>query len=161
MPDLSPPAARPVNAGVAAPPPLLVAASVALGLGLNALVPVQIGPRTATAVLSGVAFAAAGILGVFAARTMRRARTTIRPSGATTAIVVDGPFRWTRNPLYLSLLTLHVGAALAVNGAAVLVPLVPTFALLRWGVVGREERYLEQTFGAEYLAYRARVRRWL
>ena len=158
MPD---PSLPPDSAGVVVPPPLLVAASVGLGLALHAVVPVPLGPRTTTAALAGAAFVAAGSIGASAARALRRARTTIRPSGRTTALVTDGPFRWTWNPLYVSLLLLHLGAALAANGAAVLMPLVPTVAVLRWGVVGREERYLARVIGPAYLVYRARVRRWL
>ena len=92
---------------------------------------------------------------------MRRAGTNVRPDQPSTAIVSDGPFRFTRNPLYLSVATMFVGIALLANSAWFLVLLIPMGLLLHFGVVLREERYLDAKFGAPYKDYRARVRRYL
>lgn len=78
---------------------------------------------------------------------MRRAGTNIRPDQPTLALVLDGPFRFTRNPLYIAAIGLCVGVALFVDGLAPFVVLVPVLAVLHWGIVLREERYLEAKFG--------------
>jgi protein-S-isoprenylcysteine O-methyltransferase Ste14 len=87
---------------------------------------------------------------------MRRAGTNIRPDQPTLALVTDGAFRFSRNPLYLAATGLYVGVALLVDALWPLVLLIPMLA-----VVAREERYLEAKFGDAYRAYKARVRRWL
>jgi protein-S-isoprenylcysteine O-methyltransferase Ste14 len=92
---------------------------------------------------------------------MARERTALLPGGATRVILDRGPFRVSRNPLYLGLIALDVGLALLwpSGWALVLVPL--GVAGLRWGAIVPEERYLSTKFGAEYDDYRHRVRRWL
>lgn len=96
-----------------------------------------------------------------ARRAFRRVGTNVLPSQPSTALATDGPYRHTRNPIYLSHLVLYLGAALIVNGAAPLV-LLPLLAIgLHWGVVRPEERYLQHKFGEPYTAYCQRVRRWV
>ncbi len=91
----------------------------------------------------------------------RRVGTNVLPTQPTIALATDGPYRYSRNPIYLSDLVLYVGAALLVNGAAPLL-LMPLLAIgLHWGVVRPEEQYLERKFGSAYTAYCQRVRRWL
>jgi len=75
--------------------------------------------------------------------------------------VVTGPFRLSRNPLYLALTLMYVGLALLANALWVLVLLMPLLFMVHFGVVRREERYLERKFGDAYRAYRSRVRRYL
>ncbi len=76
-------------------------------------------------------------------------------------VVTDGAFRYSRNPTYLSLTLLYVGVALVLNSLWVLMMVVPAVAVTHWGVVLREERYLESKFGEEYRRYTQRVRRWI
>ena len=90
-----------------------------------------------------------------------RQRTTIIPNRPAHALVLDGPFRVTRNPLYLALAFLSIGAGLWLNTWWVLILLLPAIALVDRFVIRREEAYLRRRFGAEYDAYTARVRRWL
>jgi protein-S-isoprenylcysteine O-methyltransferase Ste14 len=92
---------------------------------------------------------------------MASRRTGILPGGTTTLVLQSGPFRLSRNPLYVGMVALDVGLALlgASFWALVLVP--AGVAALIWGAIGPEERYLSAKFGTEYDAYRARVRRWL
>jgi protein-S-isoprenylcysteine O-methyltransferase Ste14 len=92
---------------------------------------------------------------------MRRAGTNVRPDQPTLAVVTDGPFRYSRNPLYLGLTGLYVGVTLLADALWPLVLLGPLLGVVQRGVVRREERYLAAKFGAPYLAYQARVRRWL
>ena len=92
---------------------------------------------------------------------MEAAGTNINPALPATTIVSSGPFRFSRNPLYLCLTLMYLGLTLAVNtwwGIAVLVPLI---IVMHFGVVLREERYLEQKFGESYRQYRSSVRRYL
>ena len=72
-----------------------------------------------------------------------------------------GPYRFTRNPIYLGMMLALVGLAIAFDSAWLLVTLVPFALVIRYGVVAREEAYLERRFGEVYRRYRARVRRWL
>jgi protein-S-isoprenylcysteine O-methyltransferase Ste14 len=85
----------------------------------------------------------------------------VRPDQPTLAIVTDGPFRYSRNPLYLATTGLYLAIALLVDTVWPLVLLVPMLVVLDWGVVRREERYLEAIFGETYRVYRTQVRRWL
>jgi protein-S-isoprenylcysteine O-methyltransferase Ste14 len=100
-------------------------------------------------------------LAVWFARTMRGADTTLRTDKPASSLVQDGPFRYSRNPGYLSLTMLYVGISILRNAlwAILLLPLV--LYVIQREVIECEERYLERTFGEEYLAYKRRVRRWV
>jgi protein-S-isoprenylcysteine O-methyltransferase Ste14 len=87
-----------------------------------------------------------------------------RPAPAslpTTTIVDTGPYRFTRNPIYLGMVLGLIGLAIALNSLWLLLTLVPFVLAIRYGVVAREEAYLERKFGDVYRGYRSRVRRWL
>jgi protein-S-isoprenylcysteine O-methyltransferase Ste14 len=142
-------------------PPLVYLGAIALGLGIQLAAPVRFVPAGASVPLGAVATAGAIALFVFSVRTLRAAGTPVPGNRPTTAIVRTGPYRFTRNPIYLSFSLLQIGLALLVNSAWLLVTLVPAAALMALVVVPREERYLEARFPAEYPPYRASVRRWL
>ena len=91
----------------------------------------------------------------------RRAGTAVEPWRTSTALVTNGVYRFTRNPMYLAMALLYLGAALAADSVLALVLLPPLLVLVRVGVISREERYLERRFGDEYRRYRSSVRRWL
>ncbi len=93
--------------------------------------------------------------------TMAAARTAVLPGGATRQILDRGPFRISRNPLYIGLITLDVGLTLLWPSAWALLLVPVGVVLLFWGAIAPEERYLSAKFGADYEAYRRRVRRWL
>ena len=97
---------------------------------------------------------------VWAFRALADARTTVRPDRPSSTLVTSGPFRWTRNPIYLGLTTMYLGAALVTNRAwpIVLLPLV--LLVLTVAVVHREETYLHETF-PDFADYARRVRRWI
>jgi protein-S-isoprenylcysteine O-methyltransferase Ste14 len=146
---------------VIAPPPVLYLAALGIGLVLRLSFPVRVLPQAVARLVGGIAcllFAALGGTGLLA---LRRAGTSQNPRRPTTALVISGPFRISRNPLYLSLLCLYAGIALFLNSLWLLLLAVPLIAVLRLGVIGPEERYLERKFGDEYRQYRAQVRRWL
>ena len=151
----------PDNPGVVAPPPLIYAGALALGLVANRLYPMAFLPRAVSRVL-GLPLIFGGLaIGLLGFREMRRAETNVDPYKPATAIVTEGPYRFTRNPLYVGMTLVYTGMTALSNAllAAMLLPLV--LAVMRRGVIEREERYLERKFGDEYLAYKARVRRWL
>jgi protein-S-isoprenylcysteine O-methyltransferase Ste14 len=151
----------PDNPGVVAPPPLIYAGALALGLVANKLYPMAFLPRAVSRVL-GLPLIFGGLaIGLLGFREMRRAETNVDPYKPATAIVTEGPYRFTRNPLYVGMTLVYSGITALFNAfpAAMLLPLA--LAVMRRGVIEREERYLERKFGDEYLAYKARVRRWL
>lgn len=92
---------------------------------------------------------------------MRSNRTAVLPGGATRLVLRSGPFRLSRNPLYLGLIVLDVGLALLARSLWALVLVPVGVVALWWGAIRPEERYLAEKFGAEYDAYRAKARRWL
>jgi len=125
------------------------------------LVPEPLLPSRAAHVTGGVLIGLAVALAVWGRRAMARADTDPNPRHPATALVVDGPFRHSRNPLYISLTVFYVGLTLAVNTLWPLVLLPIVLVVIQRGVVEREERYLERKFGEAYRIYRARVRRWV
>jgi len=104
---------------------------------------------------AGVALAASAIV------LFRRAGTSPVPIQPTTALVAQGPYRFTRNPMYVGLAALYAGIALLVNSLWPLVLLPVVLVVIRWWVIAREEAYLERKFGDAYRAYTRRERRWL
>ena len=92
---------------------------------------------------------------------MREADAPVRTDKPVPRLSTEGPFRYTRNPGYLSLAMIYAGIAILRNAlwAILFLPLV--LYVIQLEVIGREERYLERTFGEEYLTYKARVRRWV
>src|SRR5262249_13202365 len=104
---------------------------------------------------------AAVALFVSAVRTFRKAGTPIPGDRPTTTIVRVGPYRFSRNPIYLAFTLLQVGLAAWVNSVALLLMVVPALALMALVVIPREERYLEARFASDYLPYKRAVRRWL
>lgn len=151
----------PDNANVLAPAPIFFVASVAVGFGLEYAFPSAfMSFRYSTAL--GIASIGISIALVLSAVVqLVRAKTAFDARKSATTIVTAGAFRISRNPTYLSLALLQVGLALLFQSVWVLVTVVPAVAITHWGVVLREERYLEQKFGAEYERYSAKVRRWL
>lgn len=96
-----------------------------------------------------------------AMREFRRAGTEVTPSRASTTVVTTGPYRWTRNPMYLGMAVLHAALAVAFGVLWALLTLVVVMVVLDRLVVAREERYLRSAFGQQYADYQQRVRRWL
>jgi protein-S-isoprenylcysteine O-methyltransferase Ste14 len=150
------------NANAVVRPPIAWALAFAAGLGLDWLYPLPFVPASVPGGwIGGAVFAAAFALAIWAIVTIRKAGTAVETVKPTTTIVASGPFRFTRNPIYLGMILGQIGLAIAFNSLWILVALVPFFFLLRYGVVAREEAYLERKFGDVYLGYKSRVRRWL
>jgi protein-S-isoprenylcysteine O-methyltransferase Ste14 len=145
--------------GVRIPPPLMVAAVMALALLLTRLVPVRLGPPL-PALGTTLLFLALAWIG-WALLTMARAGTSPRPDRPDQALIAHGPFRLSRNPIYLGFLMIVAGFALHLGDLWAWLAVAASFALLEKVVIAREEAYLTARFGDAYAAYRARVRRWL
>jgi protein-S-isoprenylcysteine O-methyltransferase Ste14 len=147
------------NAGVIARPPLLYGAAFVAVLVLRWFRPM---PIAAIALWPGVGLVVLGVgILIWGRGALRTAGTNMDPVHPTTAIVTSGPFRFSRNPLYLALTLLYCGLSLAVNSWWGGVVLAPLLVVMHRGVVLREERYLERKFGETYRRYRSQVRRYL
>ena len=145
-------------------PPLLFLGALALGALLSLVIP--IGPRLASAnglaLAVGLTFVAIGFaLAAFSVRNFRLAGTSVVPGEPSTALVVTGPYRVTRNPIYIGFMLVYFGLAIILTSLWVLLLLIPVLVILQRGVVEREEEYLERQFGDAYRKYKARVPRWL
>ena len=147
--------------GVIGPPPLIFLAGLAVGFGLELLLP-SVDLPTALALVVGALLIVVGLaLMVSFVRAFNAKETAFDPWQETTAIVTDGPYRFTRNPGYLGMALVYAGIAVASESLWVLVPLPLVVAVIDRGVIEREERYLERKFGEEYLGFKRRVRRWV
>ncbi len=149
------------NPGVVAQPPYILLGFLAFGLALDAVWPLGLGLGGAE-VPAGIALFALGVFGTSVAiRQFATAGTSHRTRDPATALVSRGLYRHSRNPIYIALLVAYLGIGMATDSPAVLALAIPALAVIRLGVIAREERYLEAKFGAEYSRYRAAVRRWL
>ena len=149
------------NAGVVTIPPIIYLVGLLLGLLLHYLYPVKFIPP-AISVWSGVLLVLMSVLMVLSALlAFRRVGTSPDVHKPTTAISTDGIYRWSRNPMFISLALLYLGIAAWVNSLWIPLLLIPVLFVVDQGVIKREERYLEEKFGDEYLRYKSQVRRWI
>lgn len=150
--------------GVRIPPPLWFVLGLLGGWALGRAWPAPLvaAERTGVLVVVGIALVGLGVaLGAWAVLTFRRARTHIFPHFPASTIVEAGPYRITRNPMYLAMTLGYLGGTLVMNSAWPLALLPVVLAVLTVAVIRREERYLVSAFGEDYEGYRQRVRRWL
>lgn len=160
---ISPHPGAPVDTpGVVAPPPLIFAGALLLALAIDlVLFRVRTGlSETARFALFAVLIVAAGALIAAALARFRRARTPVEPWKPSTAIVINGVYAFTRNPIYLGMALAYVALALLFDSFIALLFLGPVLVIMTTGVIAREERYLNAKFGDEYRRYKASVRRW-
>jgi protein-S-isoprenylcysteine O-methyltransferase Ste14 len=142
-------------------PPFVYLGSIALGLLVHWFRPVQLFRPSLGVPLGVMAVLVAGALFISAVCTLRRADTPVPGDRPTTTIVRRGPYRFSRNPIYLAFTLFQMGLAAWVNSLGLLLTLLPALGLLMRVVIPREERYLEAWFPTEYLPYKRAVRRWL
>jgi len=151
-------------ADVAVKPPLLFGGALALGYVLSLYFPLGPGlaQANALALTVGITFIALGFaLTIRSVQMFRRAGTNVVPGEPASALVTAGPYRFTRNPIYIGFVLVYFGLSVVLTSMWVLLLLFPTLLMLHRGVVQREEAYLERKFGDAYRAYKARVPRWL
>jgi protein-S-isoprenylcysteine O-methyltransferase Ste14 len=143
-------------------PPFAWILAIVVGIAADRLHPLPFVPASVPgAWVGGAIFAIAFAIGVWAIVTIRNAGTQVETYKPTTAIVANGPYRFTRNPIYLGMMLGLFGLAIALDSLWLLATLVPFWLVIRYGVIAREEAYLERKFGEVYLGYKSRVRRWL
>src|SRR5712691_7882774 len=153
--------ASPDTAHVLILPPLLYGMAFVIGLLLHLVFPLHILPTILARGIGVVCVLVSLPLALMTLRVLSRAHTPVDPMKPTTALVTEGPFRYSRNPIYVALTLLYVGVALLINALWILLLVVPALVVLRYGVIAREEAYLTRKFGDAYRPYTAQVRRWL
>ena len=143
-------------------PPLLFVILIGLGEFLHAMAPLAFASRFGPRVAIGAVVMAAGVplmLGAFSL--FKRTGQDANPRTATPSITRDGPYRFTRNPMYIAGGLLQLGLGIVRGNGWIVLLLIPGFLVMSYGVILREEAYLERKFGEDYLAYKRSVRRWL
>lgn len=149
------------HAHVIASPPLITFGIIAIGIALHAALPASVLPRDISRGIGLALLIASVVPGMSALLYMLRARTTTLPRRAVSALVTSGPFRYSRNPIYLSFVLFHAGLAFLMDSLVMLALLPVLMLILTKYVIEREETYLTRQFGDEYARYCASVRRWL
>lgn len=155
---------KPDNAGVVAPPPLIALAAIVIGVALDRLMPAYIMTVLLSVaqrvVIGAILMAAGAALGISAIRAFTRANTYVEPWKPTTALVTRDVYRWLRNPMYVGAILLLAGFAVMIASDWTLVMTIVFALVVHFGVIKREERYLDAKFGDAYRAYRKEVRRY-
>ena len=152
--------AQAANIGIVRPPLVYLVAIVA-GAVLQVIRPLPFLPRVLAAPVGGLLVVGAGVLFISSVRRFRAAGTPVPGDLPTTVIVRTGPYRFSRNPIYLAFSVLQLGIAVWVNSLWLLATLAAAVAVMASIVIPREERYLERKFGTNYLQYKSSVRRWV
>lgn len=148
------------NRGMARPP-LVYGAALVLGLFLEFGWPLPFLPRPLAALLGSVLVGVAVVVFAYAIRQLQTAGTPVPGNQPTTVLVRTGPYRVSRNPIYVAFSLFQLGIASGVNSVWLITTLIAAVALMALVVIPREERYLERRFGADYVEYQRAVRRWL
>ena len=148
------------SSGVRVPPPIYFAFGLGIAIVLDRLLHLP-APSRAAVPIGQLALLAGLSLGTWAFWRLRVHRTTISLHRPTTAIVSDGPYSFTRNPLYIANVLMYLGIALWLRNLWALIFLIPIVVLVDRTVIPKEEDYLERTFGETYINYKRSVRRWL
>ncbi len=146
---------------VVAPPPLIFMSGLLVGGLLSWFFPAEFLPKSLARII-GIGLEVAGLAVIVTAIVqMRRAKTNVEPWKPTTAILDSGLYAVSRNPIYLGMISIYLGTTF-LNNSIWFLPILPLVLLvIYYGVILREEKYLERKFGEEYLSYKNRVRRWI
>ena len=149
------------NPNVAVHPPVLVLGCLLAAVVLEGFLPTAIGFDALRGLVGTVVCVVALVIFVLAIRRFRQSGTNVQTSRPSTTVVTDGVYRFTRNPIYLSMCLFMAGLGLVLDNLWVVLSLALIVPVLRYGVIAREETYLERKFGASYLEYKKSARRWL
>jgi protein-S-isoprenylcysteine O-methyltransferase Ste14 len=142
-------------------PPAVYAGAFGLGALLNWLVPLRSYVCESSHIAGWIMGFLGTMLGLWGVHAFHRAGTAVRPRRPVTALVTNGPFRYSRNPLYVGMTIIYLGMTLQLGSWWPLATLIPALAMVHWRIVLREEQFLENRFGENYRAYKAHVRRWI
>lgn len=147
--------------GLVVPPPIIYFGAVAMGFLTDWLWPLTLLPNAVQYVLGGLVIVVSGAIMPFVMREFSRAQTHFDARKPVTNLIVTGPFQFSRNPSYLALALLCVGIAIISDTVWIIVWLIPATLVADYGIIRREESFLEDKFGDAYRIYKAKVRRWL
>ena len=149
--------------GVIAPPPLIFLSFLLFGIAADWLLKLALvaGDQLPRWVTGGTLLGLGILIMVLGVTSFARAGTPVPTREPTRALATGGVHGISRNPLYISLFLMYSGLAVLANSVAAIALLIPLALVIRYGVVAREERYLERKFGEDYLAYKRRVPRWI
>jgi protein-S-isoprenylcysteine O-methyltransferase Ste14 len=151
------------SAGVRFPPPLAFLGTLAAGWLIGRLLGQPGIPLYSWSLQRGlgwVALVAGFAIMLTAAGLFRKAGTETRPWKTSTALITEGVYRWTRNPMYLGMALIYAGAAMILDSLVALLLLIPLVYVIQREVIEREEAYMAARFGDAYRAYKDQVRRW-
>lgn len=150
--------------GVIAPPPLIFLSGLLLGGTVQWFYQARLFPAgyaLFSRILGALLIAAGLAIVLIAKNKMQKAQTNIEPWKPTNAIITDGIYSVSRNPIYVAMTLVYLGVTLIFNSPWFLPFLIFVLCVMHFGVILREEKYLEKKFGAEYLEYKQKVRRWI
>ena len=142
-------------------PPRLYFGAIVLNVLLHLIWPISLVASNLVVAVGVLLLIGGVVFSVVSEREFVRMETAVNPNNPATSLVTTGLFRYSRNPMYVGLTAIQLGVALALNSLLGLLLLIPTLLVMHFGVILREEAYLERTFGDEYKSYRKSVRRWL
>ena len=142
-------------------PPLVYLAGIIVGLLVSMWVPSKLLPNPAVWIIGGILFLCGAVLVGSAILMFKSVGTTVRPDRASSSLVIAGPYKMTRNPMYLGLALIYLGIAIADQSIWALILFPVVLIIIRHWAIEPEEAFLQRRFGTEYDSYKAKVRRWL
>ncbi len=149
------------GAAVKFPPPAIFASLILLGAGMQMLWPLRLGIPESLEIIGYLLVLCGVAIAILVSSSFRKVGTAIEPWKPTTAIVTTGIYAWSRNPIYTGFCFINIGIGIATNNLWIFASFIPAAFLLYHIAIAKEESYLEQKFGDEYLAYKKSVRRWI
>ena len=142
-------------------PPLVYLAGIVIGFLANAWMPIKVVPNSVAWTIGGILIFCGAVLTGSAVLRFKDADTTVRPDRAASTLVIAGPYRITRNPMYLGFALAYLGIAIAGQSIWALVLLPVVLVIVQRGAIEPEEAFLKKCFGTDYVSYKNRVRRWI
>ncbi len=150
-----------IGPGIRLPPPVIYLAALLTGIVLNSLWAMSPLPGSWRYIVGSLLIVVNVLIMPPVLRRFRRAGTAFDVRKAASVLITDGPYRFSRNPSYVSLTLMYLGVGIILNNGWILLLVVPVLLVMNLWVVRKEERHLETKFGEDYLRYKAAVRRWL
>ena len=147
--------------GIRIPPPVFYVAGLAIGLGLDYLWPTPFLSKFVRYAIGSALVLVSVLIIVPVLVRFRRTRTPFDVRKAASALITDGPYRFSRNPSYVSLTLLYLGIGIVLNNVWIIALAVAVVLVIDLWVVRREEQHLAAKYGQQYQRYKAAVRRWL